>query len=129
MPSFARTARGDSPSRTPPSDRPGTRTPAFGRPAAAGTANASAIKMVANRLRLICSQYVALESRGRPRVAGRSLRAEAPRVGDAVGLDPRHDDSRSLGAGREGPGRGRDVRSRAARQRAGRADARGDLEL
>ena len=35
MPSAARTACGDSPSLIAPSERPGTSTPAFGRPAAA----------------------------------------------------------------------------------------------
>src|SRR5579862_119200 len=127
-PRAARTACVVSPSRMPPSERPGTRVPARGKPAAAGTATMAAITSVTRSARLICSEYVVLGFRRGARAPRRRLQPRAPRVADAVGLDPRHDGRRDRRRRGRGRGGGRHVRSRVARRRPGRAHARGDVD-
>ena len=102
--------------------------PGAGRPAAAGAASASRGQRVTKSVLLICSEYVVLGFRRGARAPRRRLHARAPRVGDAVRLDARHDGRRDRRRRRGRRGGGRHVRGRVARRRAGRAHARGDVE-
>src|SRR4051794_10310060 len=90
VPSALRTSAAVSPSRIPPSERPGKKTPGFGRAAAAEPARASAAASTARLL--IGSEYaVALELARRLALADRRLLGRAPRARRLAAVHAGHD--------------------------------------